>query len=41
VDTKAAILEAARGEFADNGYDATSLRGVARRAEVDPALVHH
>ncbi|GAA4158762.1 TetR family transcriptional regulator [Gryllotalpicola daejeonensis] len=28
-------------EFADNGYDATSLRAVARRAGVDAALVHH
>ncbi|QGN58352.1 TetR family transcriptional regulator [Nostocoides sp. HKS02] len=41
VDTRAAILDAARTEFADAGYDATSLRGIARRAEVDPALVHH
>ena len=41
VDTRAAILDAARAEFADAGYDATSLRGIARRAEVDPALVHH
>ena len=35
------ILDAARSEFADAGYDSTSLRGIARRAEVDPALVHH
>jgi AcrR family transcriptional regulator len=41
VDTRAAILDAARTEFADGGYDATSLRGIARRAEVDPALLHH
>lgn len=41
VDTKQAIIEAARVDFADQGYDATSLRGIARRAEVDPALVHH
>lgn len=34
-------MSAAREEFADRGYDATSLRAVARRAEVDPALVHH
>ena len=40
-DTKAAILDAARAEFTANGYAATSLRGVARRAGVDPALVHH
>jgi AcrR family transcriptional regulator len=41
VDTRAAILDAARGEFADLGYDTTSMRAIARRAEVDPALVHH
>lgn len=40
-DTRGAIVEAARQEFAEAGYDATSLRGVARRAGVDPALVHH
>jgi AcrR family transcriptional regulator len=41
VDTRQAIVEAARVDFADQGYDGTSLRGVARRAAVDPALVHH
>jgi AcrR family transcriptional regulator len=40
-DTRGLILDAARAEFAEQGYDATSLRGIARRAEVDPALVHH
>lgn len=40
-DTRAAIVEAARTEFAAQGYDATSLRGIARAAGVDPALVHH
>lgn len=40
-DTRGAIVEAARTEFAESGYDATSLRGIARRAGVDPALVHH
>jgi len=40
-DTRTVILDAARSEFADAGYDSTSLRGIARRAEVDPALVHH
>ncbi len=40
-DTRGAIVEAARAEFAESGYDATSLRGVARRAGVDPALLHH
>lgn len=41
VDTRATIVEAARSEFAAKGYDATSLRGIARIAGVDPALVHH
>jgi len=40
-DTRTTILDAARAEFAEQGYDATSLRGIARRACVDPALVHH
>jgi AcrR family transcriptional regulator len=40
-DTRAAIIDAARSEFAAQGYDATSLRGIARAAGVDPALVHH
>ena len=41
VDTRAAIVTAAREEFAAQGYDATSLRAIARTAGVDPALVHH
>lgn len=40
-DTRAAIVAAARKEFAARGYDATSLRGIARAAQVDPALLHH
>ncbi|MCZ7458753.1 TetR/AcrR family transcriptional regulator [Streptomyces sp. WMMC940] len=35
------ILEAAREEFAEHGYDKTSVRGIAKAAGVDPALVHH
>jgi AcrR family transcriptional regulator len=35
------ILGAARAEFAARGYDRTSIRGIARAAGVDPALVHH
>ncbi|MFE0092616.1 TetR family transcriptional regulator [Streptomyces sp. NPDC059015] len=35
------ILEAAREEFAERGYDKTSVRGIAKAAGVDPALVHH
>lgn len=40
-DTKATILAAARAEFAERGYDRASLRGIARRAGVDPALVRY
>ena len=40
-DTRSAILDAARTEFSARGYDASSLRAIARLAEVDPALVHH
>ena len=40
-DTRAAIVDAARAEFSAKGYDASSLRAIARLAEVDPALVHH
>ncbi|MFF6790985.1 AcrR family transcriptional regulator [Streptomyces filamentosus] len=35
------ILETARAEFAERGYDKTSVRGIAKAAGVDPALVHH
>ncbi|CAM5644075.1 TetR family transcriptional regulator [Streptomyces spiroverticillatus] len=35
------ILDAARAEFAERGYDKTSVRGIARAAGVDSALVHH
>jgi AcrR family transcriptional regulator len=34
-------VRAARAEFAERGYDATSLREVARQPGVDAALVHH
>jgi len=40
-DARSAILAAAVAEFLEHGYDRTSLRGIARRAGVDPALVHH
>ncbi|UGY92187.1 TetR/AcrR family transcriptional regulator [Streptomyces gobiensis] len=40
-DTKSRILVSARTEFAERGYDKTSIRAIARGAEVDPALVHH
>jgi AcrR family transcriptional regulator len=40
-DTRAAILEAARELFAHGGLSGTSVRAVAAKAGVDPALVHH
>ncbi len=40
-DTQARILAAAREIFAEAGFDGTTIRGVAARAGVDPALVHH
>lgn len=39
--TRQDILDAARMMFAADGYDAVSLRAIARQAGVDPALVHH
>jgi AcrR family transcriptional regulator len=40
-DTRGQILAAARKSFADKGFGATTIRGVAGEAGVDPALVHH
>jgi AcrR family transcriptional regulator len=40
-ETRAEIVEAAREAFVADGYDRTSLRGIAARAGVDPALIHH
>jgi len=40
-DTRAEILDAARAEFGERGYTAATVRQVARRAQVDPALVYH
>jgi AcrR family transcriptional regulator len=39
--TREAILTAARESFGSAGYSGTTIRGVARAAAVDPALVHH
>ncbi len=39
--SKAAILEAAKAQFAEYGYDGATIRAIAARAGVDPALVHH
>jgi AcrR family transcriptional regulator len=40
-DTRGLILAAARAEFGNRGYDATTIRGIARAAGVDARLVHH
>lgn len=40
-DRRARIVAAATHLFAEHGFDAVSLRQVAREAKVDPALVHH
>jgi AcrR family transcriptional regulator len=37
----ARILAAAREEFAMNGWAGTTIRAIARGADVDPALVYH
>jgi AcrR family transcriptional regulator len=40
-DTRAALLTAARVEFAERGYDGATVRRIAERAGVDPAMVNH
>jgi AcrR family transcriptional regulator len=37
----ARIVAAARDEFAEHGWAGTTIRAVARSADVDPALVYH
>jgi AcrR family transcriptional regulator len=39
--TREAILDAARRRFGAQGYDGTTIRGIAADAGVNPALVHH
>jgi AcrR family transcriptional regulator len=39
--TREQILAAARRQFAERGYDRATIRAIAARAGVDPALVHH
>lgn len=41
LDTRGEIITAARGVFAEKGFDKATVRGIAREAGVDPALVHH
>ena len=40
-ETREDILAAARRAFGDRGYEATSLRSIADRVHVDPALLVH
>jgi AcrR family transcriptional regulator len=40
-DTREAILVAARELFAEKGFERTTMRGVAERAGVDPALISY
>ncbi|WP_164873338.1 TetR/AcrR family transcriptional regulator [Rhodococcus xishaensis] len=39
--TRDRILEAARNQFADKGFEHTTVRSIAAAAGVDSALVHH
>jgi AcrR family transcriptional regulator len=39
--TKAAVLEGARDLFVERGFDATSVDGIARAAEVSKGAVYH
>jgi AcrR family transcriptional regulator len=40
-DTRAALLAAAKTVFAEFGYDNATVRMIAARADVDPAMVNH
>jgi AcrR family transcriptional regulator len=40
-DTRAQLLDAARAEFAERGYEGATVRRIAERAGVDPAMVNH
>src|SRR4051794_9852495 len=40
-DTRAALLAAARLEFAERGYEGATVRRIAERAGVDAAMVNH
>jgi AcrR family transcriptional regulator len=40
-DTRAQLLAAARIEFAERGYEGATVRRIAERAGVDPAMVNH
>jgi AcrR family transcriptional regulator len=40
-DTRAALLTAARHLFVEQGYEKATVRSIASRAGVDPAMVNH
>ncbi|GAB2973531.1 TetR family transcriptional regulator [Amycolatopsis acidiphila] len=40
-DTRAALLDAARAVFSENGYEGATVRAIAARAGVDAAMVNH
>jgi AcrR family transcriptional regulator len=40
-DTRGDIVGAARAAFREEGFNKASIRAIALRARVDPALVHH
>lgn len=40
-DTRALLLDAARIEFAERGYEGATVRRIAQRAGVDAAMVNH
>ena len=40
-NTRAQLLDAARAEFAERGYEGATVRAIADRAGVDPAMVNH
>ncbi|SFD79064.1 transcriptional regulator, TetR family [Actinopolyspora alba] len=39
--TRGELLDAARAAFIENGYEGATVRGIASRAGVDPAMVRH
>jgi AcrR family transcriptional regulator len=41
VEAREAILDAARKHFASRGFEGATMRGIAREADVDPALVSY
>ena len=40
-DTRAALVEAARAVFTEQGYDGATVRAIAAKAGVDAAMVNH